>query len=199
MKLYYTPGACSLAAHIVAREAGLPLSLEKVDLATGKTESGADFKAINPKGYVPALQLDDGSILTEGPAVLQYLADLKPGSGLAPPAASFERYRLQEHLTFINSEVHKGYAPLFNPAAPKEMRPFQLGALRRRYAFLEQSLQGRAFLTGQTFTVADAYLFVVTTWAEHVQLDLTPWPNVLAFQARVAARPAVKAAMAAED
>ncbi|MBS0393903.1 MAG: glutathione transferase GstA [Proteobacteria bacterium] len=198
MKLYYTPGACSLAPHIVALEAGLTLELEAVDLDTGKTSAGADFKSVNPKGYVPALVLDDGRVLTEGPAIMQYIADLVPGAALAPAAGTFERYQLQEWLAFINSEVHKAFSPLFNPTAPEALRAFLLGALQRRYTYLDERLQSRAFLMGHAFTVADVYLFVVTTWAGYVQLDLDGYRNVQAFQARVGARPAVRAAMAAE-
>lgn len=198
MKLYYAQGACSLAPHIVAREAGLQFDLEAVDLETGKTAGGADYKAVNPKGYVPALELDDGRVLTEGPAVMQYLADRAPASGLAPVAGSFERYQLQEWLAFINSEVHKAYSPLFNPSAPDAVRAFQLAALQRRYAYIDQQLASREYLVGRSFTVADAYLFVVTSWAGYVQLDLHGFRNVQAFQARVGARPAVRAALAAE-
>jgi glutathione S-transferase len=198
MKLYYSPGACSLAPHIVAGEAGLALKLEKVDLRTKKTETGADFAAINPKGYVPALLLDDGELLTEGVAVSQYLADRKPESGLAPAAGSFARYRLQEMLTYINSELHKNYGPLFNPATAPELRAEKVAALQKRYALIETQLQGHSYLFGEQFTAADAYLFTVTSWAGKLKLDLSAYPNLAAFQARVAARPAVQAAMRAE-
>ena len=198
MKLYYSPGACSLAPHIVAHEAGIPLQIEKVDLRAKKTESGADFVAINPKGYVPALVLDDGGVLTEGVAVSQYLADRKPESGLAAPAGSLGRYRLQEMLTYLNSELHKNYSPLFNPASPPELRAEKVAALQKRYALIEAQLQGRSYLFGEQFTAADAYLFVVTNWAGKLKLDLSAFPNLAAFQARVAARPAVQAAMRAE-
>ena len=198
MKLYYSPGACSLAPHIVANEAGIKLQLEKVDLRGKKTETGADFTALNPKGYVPALVLDDGELLTEGVAISQYLADQKPQSGLAAPAGSLARYRLQEMLTYLNSELHKNYSPLFNPASPPEVRAERVAALQKRYALLEAQLQGRSFLFGEHFTAADAYLFVVTSWAPKLKLDLSAFPNLAAFQARVAARPAVQAAMRAE-
>ena len=198
MKLYYSPGACSLAPHIVASEAGLALQFEKVDLRTKKTETGADFGAINPKGYVPALLLDDGELLTEGVAVSQYLADRKPESGLAPAAGSLARYRLQEMLTYVSSELHKNYGPLFNPASAPELRAEKVAALQKRYALIEKQLQGRSYLFGEHFTAADAYLFVVTSWAPKLKVDLSAFPNLTAFQARVAARPAVHTALRAE-
>ena len=198
MKLFYSSGACSLSPHIVAQEAGIALELQSVDLKSKKMKVEGDFLAINPKGYVPALQLDNGELLTEGAAIVQYLADLKPETRLAPPPASFERYRLQEMLTFINSELHKSYSPLFNPATPAETRAEREAYLRRRYSIIEQQLTGRQYLFGDTFTVADAYLFTVTNWARMVKFDLGAFPNVLAFQARVAARPGVQAAMRAE-
>ena len=186
MKLYYSPGACSLAPHIVALEAGLELQIEKVDLRSHKTESGADFFALNPKGYVPALILDDGELLTEGVAVAQYIADRKPEAGLAPPEGSLARYRLQEMFTYLNSELHKNYSPLFNRATPPELRAEKVAALQKRYALIESQLQGHS------------YLFVVTSWAPKVNVDLSAFPDLAAFQARVAARPAVQAAMRAE-
>jgi glutathione S-transferase len=198
MKLYYSPGACSLAPHIVALEAGIPLQIEKVDLRAKKTETGADFSALNPKGYVPALVLDDGQLLTEGVAISQYIADRKPESGLAAPAGSLARYRLQEMLTYLNSELHKNYSPLFNPASSPELRAEKVAALQKRYALVESQLQGQSYLFGEQFTAADAYLFVVTSWAPRLKLDLSAFPNLAAFQARVAARPAVQAAMRAE-
>ncbi len=198
MKLFYSSGACSLSPHIVAQEAGIALELQSVDLKSKTMKVEGDFLAINPKGYVPALQLDNGELLTEGAAIVQYLADLKPETRLAPPPASFERYRLQEMLTFINSELHKSYSPLFNPATPAETRAEREAYLRRRYSIIEQQLTGRQYLFGDTFTVADAYLFTVTNWARMVKFDLGAFPNVLAFQARVAARPGVQAAMRAE-
>ena len=198
MKLFYAPGACSLASHIVAQELGLPLELDKVNLATKVTDSGADFASLNPKGYVPALQLDDGSILTEGTAIVQYLADAKPAAGLAPANGTIDRYRLQALLGYINSELHKSYSPLFNPAATPEVRAERQAYLRKRYAYIENELNGKQYLTGDTFTVADAYLFTVTNWANTVKLDLSEFKNLAAFQQRVAARPAVRAAMMAE-
>jgi glutathione S-transferase len=198
MKLYYAPGACSLSPHIVAREAGIELTLEKVDFATKKTESGADFAAINPKGYVPALQLDSGELLTEGPAIVQYLADSKPQSGLVPANGTLARYRIQEWLTYINSELHKSFGPLFNPAISAEARAERIAYLNKRYALVETALAGKPYLTGEQFSVADAYLFTVTNWSNFVKVDLSAFPNLLAFQKRVAARDGVKAAMIKE-
>jgi glutathione S-transferase len=198
MKLYYAPGACSLSPHIVACEAGLELALETVDLKAKKTASGADYLAINPKGYVPALQLDDGQVLTEGSAIIQYLADLKPAAGLAPANGSWQRYRLQEWLGYITSELHKSFGPLFNPAITPEARAERIAYLNKRYALVETSLEGKSYLLGEHFSVADAYLFVVTSWARIVKLDLAAFPNLVKFQERVAARPGVKAAMVAE-
>jgi glutathione S-transferase len=198
MKLFYSSGACSLSPHIVAREAGVELSLQKVDLKTKTVATEGDFFAINPKGYVPALQLDDGEVLTEGPTIVQYLADLKPEKGLAPPAGTMPRYHLQEWLGFINSELHKSYSPLFRPDTPAETRAERQAYLNKRYAVVEKRLAGSPFLMGDKFTVADAYLFTVTRWAHVVKFDLAPFPNVRAFQERVAARPAVHAAMQEE-
>ncbi len=198
MKLFYASGACSLSPHIVAREAGIALELQKVDLKSKAMQKEGDFLAVNPKGYVPALQLDNGELLTEGGVIVQYLADQKPESGLAPAPASFERYRLQEMLGYINSELHKSYSPLFNPATPAETRAERTAYLQRRYGLIEQRLQGRPFLFGERFSVADAYLFTVTNWARMVKVDLGQFPNLIAFQERTAARPAVQAAMRAE-
>ena len=198
MKLYYAPGVCSLASHIVAHEAGIDLSIEKVDTKAKRTESGRDYLEITPKGYVPALEFDNGEVLTEGPAILQYLADLKPQSGLAPANGTLARSRLQETLGYINSEIHKTYSPLFNPATPAEVRDERKAYLRKRYDLLDKKLAQQPWLLGDTFTAADAYLFVVTNWAKGVELDLAEFPALTAFQQRVAARPAVQAAMQAE-
>lgn len=198
MKLYYAPGACSLSPHIVAREAGLDLTLEKVDTGAKKTHDGRDYWTINPKGYVPAIELDDGQVLTEGPALVQYLADKAPEKKLVPAAGTLERYRVQEMLGYINSELHKTYSPLFNPKITPELRQDREAYLKKRYAFIEKTLAGKAYLFGDQFTVADAYLFTVTNWAAYVKLDLAEFPNLLAFQARVAERPAVQAALVAE-
>jgi glutathione S-transferase len=197
MKLYYSPGACSLSPHIVAKEAGVDLKLEKVDTKT-HTAGTADYYAINPKGYVPALEISPGEVLTEGPAIVQYIADQKPGSHLVPPAGSMQRYRQQEMLGFINSEIHKTYSPLFNSATPPATVEDRKAYLRKRYKVIEDKLSGRDYLFGDHFTAADAYLFTVTNWARHVNLDLSEFPNVMAFQKRVAARPAVQQAMREE-
>jgi glutathione S-transferase len=198
MKLYYAPGACSLSPHIVARESGLDISLQKVDTGTKKIAVEGDYWAVNPKGYVPALQLDSGEILTEGPAIVQYIADQKPEAGLVPRAGTLERYRLQEMLGYINSEIHKTYSPLFNPKTPPETVEERKLYLAKRYQLLDERLSGRDYLFGDRFSAADAYLFTVTTWAPYVKLDLSRFANLAAFQARVAARPAVKEAMKAE-
>jgi len=198
MKLYFSPGACSLSPHIALREAGLDFEIERVDLATKKTRSGDDFTTINPRGYVPALRLDDGEILTEGPAILQYVADQVADRKLAPPAGSFERYRLQETLNFISTELHKGFSPLFNKDCPDAWKEVVRTALGRRFAGLDKQLADQPFLMGQDFTVADGYLFTILGWTRFVSYDLAPYPNLVAYQARVAARPAVHAALVAE-
>ena len=198
MKLYYSPGACSLSPHIVANEAGIPLELVKVSTKTHGIKAENDYYAINPKGYVPALGLDSGEVLTEGPAIVQYLADQKPGAGLAPANGTLERYRVQEMLGYINSEIHKSYSPLFSDKTTPEARAEKLEYLGKRYGLIEKQLAGRDYLFGKSFSVADAYLFTVTNWARHVKLDLAAFPNLQAFQARVAARPAVQAAMKEE-
>jgi glutathione S-transferase len=198
MKLYYSPGACSLSPHIVAREAGIDVQLEKVDTKSHTYASGADFYKVNPKGYVPALEIKAGDILTEGPAIVQYLGDQKPQSGIVPAAGSTERYRLQEMLGFINSELHKTYSPLFNPNTPDNTKEERKEYLRKRYAYLEGLLTNREYLVGDKFSAADAYLFTVTNWAQYVKLDLSGFPNVQAFQQRVAGRPAVQQAMKEE-
>jgi len=198
MKLYFSPGACSLSPHIVARELGLPLALEKVELGTKKLAGGGDFWSINPKGYVPALALDSGELLTEGPAIVQYLADSRPDAGLIAPNGTIERYRMQEMLGYINSEIHKAYSPLFRPNTPAETRQERIEHLQKRYAPLDERLATQPYLFGENFSVADAYLFTVTNWAKHVKVDLAAFPHVGAFQQRVAARPAVQAALEAE-
>ena len=198
MKLFLKPGSCSLASHIVLEEIGRPYDTETVDLAKKLTASGADFWAINPKGYVPALLLDDGDLLTEGPAILQYLADLAPELQLAPANGSKARYQLQSWLTFIGTEVHKNFSPFFNPAATPERKDLARANLQRRLGYVNDQLAGRDFLMGDTFSVADAYLFTVVGWAKFVQLDLSAWPHLIAFQGRVAARPATQRALKAE-
>jgi glutathione S-transferase len=198
MKLYYAPGACSLATHITLLEAGLPHTLEQVDTKTHRTGGGADFYAINPKGYVPAMQLDDGSIFTEGVALMQYLADQKPDSGLAPKLGTMERYRLMEWMTWISSEVHKGFGPLWSPKNPEEVKEAARAALAKRFAFADAALGGKDYLMGTTFTVADAYLFTIVNWTNFTGIDISAFANLGAFMARVSARPQVQAAMRAE-
>ena len=198
MKLYFAAGACSLSPHIVLRELGLPFDLVRVDLAAKKTADGADYKAINPKGYVPALLTDDGHVLTEGPALVQYLADQKPAANLAPANGSFARYQLQEWLNFISTEIHKSFSPLFNPAMPDAAKEINMGKLKQRFAELDVVLAKQDFLTGAQFSVADAYLYTVLRWTAPFKIDLNQWPALSRFFARVDTRPAVKAALDAE-
>jgi glutathione S-transferase len=198
MKLYYFAGACALSPHIVALEAGLPLTMVKIDSKSKKTESGADYLAINSKGAVPALQLDDGQVLTEGPAIVQYLADLKPESGLAPRAGTFERYQLMEILNYITSEVHKSFSPLFNPASSAELKETAVTNLGKKFDWLSGFLGKKPFLLGNTFTAADAYLFTVLNWTGHVKIDLGKWPILADYKSRIAKRPKVIEAMKAE-
>ena len=199
MKLYYIPSACSLSPHIVANELGLSLELVKVDGQTKRTELGEDYLVINPKGYVPALQLDNGAMLTEGPAVVQFLADLKPDAQLAPPNGSMARYQMQEMLGYINSELHQGYMPLFDPTTGDDVRAKRKAHLHKRYGLIENILARTPYLFGEKFTIADAYMFVVTRWSEFVSLDLSQFPNLRSFQSRIAQRPAVSAAMHREQ
>ncbi|MFJ4345337.1 glutathione transferase GstA [Pseudomonas sp. NPDC089401] len=198
MKLFYTPGACSLSPHIVLNELGLAYTAEKVDLKQHKTASGGDFYAINAKGYVPALQLDNGEVLTEGPAIIQYLADQKPEANLLPPAGSLERARVQEWLNFIGTELHKTLAALFNPNITEEAKSNTVETFGKRLGFVEKALQGNDYLTGKAFSVADAYLFTIVNWAPMLKIDLSPWPTVGEFQKRVANRPAVQKTLKAE-
>jgi glutathione S-transferase len=198
MKLYYSPGACSLSPHIVARELGLPLELKKVDNKTKTIEGGGDYLKVNARGYVPALELDNGEILTEGPAIVQCLADLKPEAGLAPKAGTFERYRLQEWLNFLTSEVHKQFSPLFKPTTPEDYKPVAKEIIATRFDWLDGQLAGKDYLMGSQFTVADAYLFVLLGWTRPTQIDLARWPNLAAFHKRVGARPKVQEALSAE-
>jgi glutathione S-transferase len=199
MKLYFSPGACSLSPHIVLSEAGIKADLEQVDLKTKKTKSGADFTAVNPKGQVPTLVLDSGQTLTEGPAIVQYLADQKPQSGLAPQAGTFERYRLQEWLNYITSEVHKSFGALFNSATPEDYKPIVREALASRFAYLDSHLaKSGPYLMGSQFTVADAYLYVMTLWTKFVKIDLNQWPRLKAYSDQVAARPKVHEALKEE-
>ena len=198
MKLFYSPGACSMSPHIALLEAGLPFSLHRVDLKEKTLGSGKDYNDVNGKGYVPALELEDGQVLTEGPAIVQYLADRKPEAKLVPPAGTLERYRVQEMLGYINSEIHKTYSPMFRPTTPPELRKEREEYLRKRYGLIEKQLAKGPYLFGEQFTVADAYLFTVTNWANFLKLDFSEFPNLLAFQKRVAERPAVQAALRAE-
>jgi glutathione S-transferase len=198
MKLYYSPGACSLSPHIALQEAGLPHDLVKVDLRAKTLADGSDFTRINPKGQVPTLVLDNGEVLTEGPAIVQWIADHAPGKGLAPANGTPERYRLQEWLNFISTDLHKSFGPLFNPAMPEEAKAIFRNMIMAKLKLVDQALAGKDYLMGKTFTVADGYLFTILTWAEKMKFDLSGLPNVTAFKARVAARPAVQAALRAE-
>lgn len=198
MKLFYAPGACSLSPHIVLNELDLPYTVEKVDLKNHTTASGADFYTINAKGYVPALQLDNGEVLTEGPAIVQYLADQKPQVDLLPPAGSLERARVQEWLNFIGTELHKTLGALFNPSISAEAKAKTIDTFGKRLGIVEKALQGKDFLTGKSFSVADAYLFTIVNWAPKLNIDISPWPTVAEFQKRVAGRPAVQKTLKAE-
>ena len=199
MKLYYSPGACSMAPHIVATEAGIKVDLVKVDIPNKKTEDGGDFYKINPKGYVPALQLDDGSVLTEVGVICQYLADQKPESGLMAKPGSMERYRQMEALNFAATEVHKQIGALFNPKMTPEMKEVQMGTIEKRLNPFEMSLEGKQFVMGDKYTAADAYLFTVLNWTNPLKIDVgAKWPNIKAYMGRVAARPKVQETLKAE-
>lgn len=198
MKLYFAPGVCSLSPHIALREAGLPFDLVKVDLRAKKLSDGSDFYALNPKGYVPALQLDDGTMLTEGAAMVQYIADQAPASKLAPAAGTMDRYRLMEMLTYISSELHKSFSPLFKPNCPDEWKAVVREQIATRLKPLNEQLAKQSFLMGETFTVADGYLFTILGWAGLVNVDLSAFPHLQAFTQRVAQRPHVHDAMVAE-
>lgn len=199
MKLYIWPGACSLTPHIVSREAGIDLDIAPLDRSPErKAPDGTTLSSVNPKNQVPTLVLDDGEVLTEVGVVCQYLADRKPGSELLPAAGTMERYRVMEWLNFVSSELHKTYGPLFRPTTPDEYKTLSKDVLAGRFAFLEKHLAGKQYLTGDKFTVADAYLFVVLRWSPRVGIDLSKWPNLSAFVARVAARPKVQETLKAE-
>ncbi|HEY6644691.1 glutathione transferase GstA [Povalibacter sp.] len=198
MKLYYGRGTCSLAPHIALRETGAAFDLVLVDIRAKLTEAGADFRAINPNGYVPVLELDSGERLTETVVILRYIADQYPAANLAPPAGTMARYRLLEWLTFISSEVHKNYSPLFNPAVPEEFKAMTREKIGVRLGYVEQRLAGKQYLMGDAFSVADAYLFICLNWSKAIQVDLAAFANLQGFQARVAARPATQAALQAE-
>ena len=198
MKLYYSPGACSLSPHIVLRESGLKFEPVLASTKTHKLADGTDYYTINPKGYVPLLELDDGQRLSEGPAIVQYIADRVPEKKLAPAFGTMERYRVMEWLSFITSELHKSFSPLFNPAMPEEGKAIYRKRIIDRLTWVDTQLEGRDYLMGSQFTVPDAYLFVVAGWSPHVGVDITGLKNLGAFMARMAARPAVQEAMKAE-
>lgn len=198
MKLYFSPGACALHPQIALREAGLPFELVRVDLRAHKLADGRDYYAINPKGYVPLLELDDGVRLTEGAVIDQYVADRNPSAKLLPPPGTLDRVRVQEWLHFIGTEIHKQFSPLFNPQLPDAEREAQKKKIAGRFDYIEKELRDKPYLAGETFTVADAYLFNMLRWTAHTGIDLDRWPTLKSFFARVEARPAVKAAIEAE-
>lgn len=198
MKLYYSRGACSLAVHITLCESGLPFTTEAVNLATKKTASGADFTAINPKGYVPALELDSGEVLTEGPAINQYIADLVPEKKLAPPNGTLDRVRMQSWLTFIGTELHKSFSPLFKPDSTPEMKAKAVEMLNLRFGYVNQYLADKKFLVANQFSIADAYLFNVFNWLGVLKMPTDQWPNIQALVSRVKERAGVQAALQAE-
>ncbi len=198
MKLYFKAGACSLSPHIALHEAGLKFESEAVDLMTKLTASGANFREVNPKGQVPTLVLDDGTVLTEGPVIVQYIADQVPAAKLAPAAGSLERYQMMELLNYLTSEIHKSFSPVFYPTTPDAFKAIAIEGLKAKFAYLDSKLAGKQYLMGDQFTVADGYLFTVSNWAPRVGIDLSGLINLMAFRARVAARPAVKATMVAE-
>jgi len=198
MKLYYTPGACSLASHIALQESGFPFEIDKLNASTKTTSAGEDYLQINPKGYVPAIRLNNGIVLTECAVILQYIADQKPDSGLAPKAGTMERYRLQEWLNFIGTEIHKSYGPLFNKTTTDEVKNSARILLSKRLAYVESQLANKPYLMGSNFTVADAYMFVTLSWSDHAGFDLSQFPRIEEYVAKIRIRPAVHAAMKAE-
>jgi glutathione S-transferase len=198
MKLYYSPGACSLSPHIALLEAGLPYDLVKVDLKAKKLENGDDFLAVNPKGQVPALGLDNGQVITEGPIIVQVIADQAAAKNLAPARDSDARYKLQETLNFLTSELHKNFSPLFNPTFADEVKGFFRDRLAGKFKYLDAQLAGHDYLMGQQFTVADGYLFTMLRWADAHKLDLSMFKNLMAYKERVAARPKVQEALEKE-
>jgi glutathione S-transferase len=195
MKLYYSPGACSLSPHIVLHEAGLAFELVMAPTKTHKLQDGTDYYTINPLGYVPMLELDDGTRLREGPAIVQYVADQVPAKNLAPANGTLPRYRLQEWLTFIGTEIHKSFSPLFTPNMPEEAKQIYRDRLANRFEFVNRELAGKDYVMGEHFTVADAYLYTVTRWTKPMQIDISRYPNLVAHNARVEARPAVQMAL----
>ena len=198
MKLYYSPGACALHPQIALREAGVSFDLVRVDLGSHKLADGGDFYAVNPKGYVPVLELDDGSRLTEGAVIDQFVADKNPAAHLLPPAGTIERIRVQEWLHFIGTELHKQFTPLFNPQGPEDGKTAQRNKIGKRFDYIQNELGTKKYLTGDTFTVADGYLFNMLRWTAFTGIDLDKWPQLKAFSERVEARPAVKASLEAE-
>ena len=198
MKLYYSPGACSLSPHIALHEAGLAFTPVLASTKSHKLQDGTDFYTINALGYVPVLELDNGERLREGPAIVQYIADQVPDKQLAPANGTLARYRLQEWLTFIGTELHKGFSPLFNPATPEDYKPMVRERLLQRLQWVDGQLAGKQYLMGDQFTVADGYLFTVTNWTQPTNLDISGLANLAAYRERVGARPAVQAAMKAE-
>jgi glutathione S-transferase len=198
MKLYFSPGACALHPQIALREAGLNFEMVRVDLRAHKLHDGSDFYAINPKGYVPVLELDDGSRLTEGAVIDQFVADKNPQAKILPPAGTIERVRVQEWLHFIGTEIHKQFSPLFNPQLPENEKVAQRTKIGHRFDYIEKELGTKPYLLGDTFTVADGYLFNMLRWTQFTGIDLAKWPVLAAYSARVEARPAVKAALEAE-
>jgi len=198
MKLYYSPGACSLSPHIVLREAGLAFEPVLASTKSHKLQDGTDYYGINPLGYVPMLELDDGTRLREGPAIVQYIADQVPSKNLAPANGTLPRYRLQEWLTFIGTEIHKTFSPLFNPATPEEAKGMFRDKLTSRFEFVDKQLEGKEYVMGDHFTVADAYLYVVTRWTQPMSIDISRFKNLTAHNARVGERPAVQEALKAE-
>jgi glutathione S-transferase len=198
MKLYYAPGACSQAPHIVLREGQIPFELSKTDIRAKRTEDGGDYRKVNPKGAVPALQLDDGTVLTENAAILQYAGDLAPGSGLLPPIGDFDRYRVIEWLNYVATEMHKGFGPLWNPSSSEEVKEATRTVLGAKFDYLQQRIGDGPYLLGERFTLPDAYLFVVLSWTGIHGIDLSRWPGLAAYVKRVAERPAVQEALRAE-
>jgi glutathione S-transferase len=198
MKLYYMPGACSLASHIALREAGMNFDTVRVDGKTKKTANGDDYLQVTAKGYVPALLMDNGEVLTEGTAIMQYIADQKPAANLNAPVGSPARYRVAEWMGYINSEIHKGYGPLFNPAATPDQKQAAIEALGKKFTWIQGELGDKPYLLGEQFTIADGYLFTVLGWTSFIGVDLGKWPGLKAYHGRVAARPQVFAALKAE-
>jgi glutathione S-transferase len=198
MKLYYSPGACSLSPHIALLEAGLPYDLVKVDLKAKKLENGDDYLKVNPKGQVPALGMDNGELMTEGPVILQLIADKATAKNLAPANGSTERYKLQEWLNFITTELHKNFGPMFSPVLSDDAKAFFRDRVMAKFRYVDSALAGHDYLMGQQFTVADGYLFTMLCWADRMKFDLSALPNLLAYKARVAARPMVQEALAKE-